>query len=87
MFMLPARTVTQPKPVSVLCQFLQADETVCLQFPFYPFASVHAILFFLYYCSFVTVQTTEHMETPQPRTSESASRLEVSMIDTHVFPW
>jgi hypothetical protein len=66
MFMLPARTVTQPKPVSVLCQFLQADETVetvCLQLPFYPFDSVHAILFFLYYCSFVTVQTTEHMET------------------------
>ena len=49
MFMLPARTVTQPKPVSVLCQFLQADETVCLQLPFYPFDSVHAILFFLFF--------------------------------------
>jgi len=34
----------------------------------------------------VTVQTyaraTEHMETPKPRTSESVSRLEVSMCDS-----
>ncbi len=57
MLILTARTAAQPKPVSVLCQSLQADETVRLQLPFYPFDSVHAIPFFLYRCPFTKVQT------------------------------